>query len=53
MHTFVSRPLVFKLQQEVSTFNVIYVSWSSKKTAPEKNFLKLQNQNFKNVSFYQ
>ena len=33
--------LIFKLQQEVSKFNDIRVSWSSPKTDVEKNFLGL------------
>ena len=30
-HGFASRPLIFKLQQEVLKFNDIFVSWSSPK----------------------
>ena len=37
--------LSFKLQQEVLKFNDIYVSCSSPKTDPERNFLNLENQN--------
>ena len=31
-HNFAPRPLIFTLQQEVSKFNDICVSWSSPKT---------------------
>ena len=37
--------LSFKLQQEALKFNDIYVSCSSPKTDPERNFLNLENQN--------
>ena len=47
---FAPRPLVFKLQQEVSNFNDICSSWSSSKTPPETN---LENRRFENVSFSQ
>ena len=47
-----SRPLIFKLLQEVLKFNDICVSWSSTKTNPEANFLNSQNWNFENVSFF-
>ena len=52
-HSFVSRPLIFKLQQEVLKFNDIYVSWSSPKTNLVTNFLSLENRSFENVSFCQ
>ena len=52
-HSFAHRPLVFKLQQEVSKFNVICVSWSSPKTDLETNCLHLENRSFENVSFSQ
>ena len=52
-HSFASRPLIFKLQQEVLKFNDICVSWSSPKTDLETNFLNLENRSFENVSFSQ
>ena len=36
-----SRPLIFKLQQEVWKFNDICVIWGSQKTDLETNFLNL------------
>ena len=51
-HSFASRPLIFKLLQEVLKFNDICVSWSSTKTNLEANFLNSQNRNFENVSFF-
>ena len=38
-HSFASRPLIFKLHEEVRQFNHICVSWSSPKTDLEMNFL--------------
>ena len=52
-HSFAPRPLIFKLQQEVTKFNDTCVSWSSPKTDLETNFLNLENQRFENVSFSQ
>ena len=52
-HSFAPRPLIFKLQQEVLKFNDIYMSWSSRKTDLETNFLNLENRSFENVSFSQ
>ena len=42
-HSFVPRPLIFKLQQEVLKFNDICVGWSSPKTDLVTNFLNLEN----------
>ena len=52
-HTFATRPLIFKLQQEVLKFNDICVSWSSLKTGPETNFLNLENRSLEYVTFSQ
>ena len=52
-HSFVARPLIFKLPQEVLKFNDIRVSWSSPKTELEANFLDLIKWSFENVSFSQ
>ena len=49
-HSFATRPLIFKLQQEVLKFNDICVSWRSPKTNLETNFLYLENRSFENVS---
>ena len=51
-HSFAPRPLIFKMQQEVLKFNVC-MSWSSQKTDLETNFLNLENQIFKYVTFSQ
>ena len=51
-HSFVPRPLIFKLQQEVLKFNEICVSWSSPKTDLATYMLKLENRSFENVSFF-
>ena len=48
-HSFASRSLIFKLQQEVWKFNDICVSWSSSKT----NFLNFKNWSFELVTFSQ
>ena len=40
-HSFASRLLIFKLQQDVLKFNCICVSWSSPKTGMETNFSNL------------
>ena len=50
-HNFASRPLIFKLQQEVWKFNDICVSWSSPKTDLETNFLTLEKQSFEYATF--
>ena len=52
-HSFAPRPLIFKLQQEVSKFNYIFVIWSSPKTNVETNLLNLGNQDFQYVTFAQ
>ena len=52
-HSFAPRPLTFKLQQEVSKFNYIFVIWSSPKTNVETNLLNLGNQDFQYVTFAQ
>ena len=52
-HSFVPRPLIFKLQQVVLNFDDICVSWSSPKTDLETSFLNLENRSFENVSFSQ
>ena len=51
--SFASRPLIFKLQQEVLKFNDICVSWSSPKTDLVTSFLNVENQSFENVRFSQ
>ena len=51
-HSFASRPLIFKLRQEVSKFNDIYVSWGSPKTDLDTNFVNLENQSFENLIFF-
>ena len=50
-HSFASRPLIFKLQQEVLNFNNICVSWSSPKTGLVTNLSNVENQSFENISF--
>ena len=50
-HTFVPRPLIFKLQQEVLKFNDICVSCSSTKTDLETNLLNLENQSLRTSVF--
>ena len=50
---FASRPLIFKLQQEVLKSNDICMSWSSSKTDLVTNVLNLENWSFRNVSFSQ
>ena len=50
-NSFAPRPLIFKFQQEVLTFNDFCVSWSSPKTDLETNFLNLENRSFENISF--
>ena len=52
-HSFASRPLILKLQEEVLKFNDIWVSWSSPKTDLETNLLNLENRSLENVSFSQ
>ena len=52
-HSFVPRPLTFKLQQDVSKSNDICVSWSSPKADLVTNFLNLKNWSFEDVSFSQ
>ena len=46
-HSFAPRPLIFKLQQEVSKFNDICVSWGSPKTDLKTNFLNFENGSLK------
>ena len=48
-----SRPLIFKLQQEVWKFNEICISRRSPKTDLTTNFLNLENRSLENVSFSQ
>ena len=50
-HSFTSRALIFKMQQEVLKFNDISVSWSSPKTDLVTNLLNLENWSFENISF--
>ena len=50
IYSFATRPLIFKLQQEVLKFNDICVSWSSPKTELVTNFLNPENRSFQNVS---
>ena len=52
-HSFASRPLTFKLQQEVLKFNDIFVSWSSPKLTWWTDFLNLEYRSFENLSFSQ
>ena len=52
-HSFAPRPLIFNLQQEVSTFNDICVSWSSPKTDLETNLLNLEYRSFEYATFSQ
>ena len=49
-HSLDSRPVIFKLQQEVSKFNVICMSWSSPKT--DRKFLNLENRRFLERQFF-
>ena len=51
-HAFAPIPLIFKLQQEVSRFNDISLSWSSPKSDLETNFLNLENRSFQYVTFF-
>ena len=46
-HTFPSRPLNFKLQQEVLKSNNICEKWSSLKTDMGTNFLNLENRSLR------
>ena len=48
--SFAPRPLIFKLQQEVSKFNDICVSWSSPKTDLMKKLFNPKNRSFENIS---
>ena len=50
-HSFATRPLICKLQEEVLKFNDIYVSWSFPKTELVTNFLNLEHRSVENVSF--
>ena len=49
-HSFASRPLIFKLQQEVLKFDDTCVSWSSPTTDLVKKKLNSENRSFENVS---
>ena len=51
--SFVPRPLIFNLQQEVWEFSNICINWSSWKTDLETNFLNLGNSSFEYVTFSQ
>ena len=42
-HTFASRPLIFKMQQEVLQCNDNFVIWRSLKSDLATNFLNLEN----------
>ena len=42
-HSFSSRPLIFKLQQEVLKFSDICVNCTSPKSDLERNLLNLEN----------
>ena len=44
--SFDPRPLLFKLEQEISKFNDICVSWSSPKTDLVSNFLNFKKSKF-------
>ena len=48
-HSFSPRPLIYKLQHEFLKFNDNCVSWSSRKTDLEINFVNLENGSFENV----
>ena len=50
---FLSRQLIFKLQQKVWKFDDIWTSWSPPKTDLEKKFLNLQHRSFEYLSFSQ
>ena len=50
-HSFVPRPLIFKLQQGVLKFNDICISWSSPKTNLVTTVLNVENRSFENVIF--
>ena len=52
-HSFVPRPLIFKLTQEVLKFSDIWLSWSFPKANLKINFVNLENQSFENISFSQ
>ena len=52
-HSFLPRPLIFNLQQEVWKFDDICVTWSSAKAVLERNFLKLEHQSFEYDTFSQ
>ena len=52
-HAFASRPLIFKLKQEVLKFIDICMSLSFPKIDLETNLLNLENRSFENVSFSQ
>ena len=52
-HSFVSRPLIFNLLQEIWKFKDIRVSWNSLKTDLETNFLNIENRSFEYVTFSQ
>ena len=47
--TFNSRPVIFKLPQEVLKFDDICMSWSSTKTGLEMKFLKSKNRSFEKL----
>ena len=49
-YNFATRPLIFKLQEEVLEFDDICVSCSSPKTELETNFLNLENKRFEIAS---
>ena len=51
--SFVPRPLIYKLQQEVLRFNNNGVTWNSPKTDLVTNFFNLENGSFENVRFSQ
>ena len=50
-HSFASRPLIFKVQQEFLKFNDICVNWRPPKTDLETNVLNLENQSLEYITF--
>ena len=50
-HSFIPRPLNFKLHKEFLKLKDVFVSWSSPKNWPGDKIWNLKNRNFENVSF--
>ena len=49
---FATRPMIFRLQQYISKFSDICMSWSSPKTDLEMNLVNLENWRFECFTFY-